>query len=281
MIYISTACVKANYITESVLKLNSYGFDHIELSGGTKYHKNIENDLVELKEKYSLKFLCHNYFPPPEEPFVINLASTDTTIFNKSISNIKKALSLSKNLDSGKFGFHAGFYFNPNINQLGLGIKKNELENKNTSLDQFIKAYNELSSYESNVELYIENNVLSAENFKNFECNPFMLTNSNEYNILKTTIDFKLLLDVAHLKVTCQTLGLNFKEELNTLIKITDYIHISDNAGYADTNNFLKKDSELFNLLAEHNFKDKTITLEIYDDIEKIISSYELLKTII
>ena len=140
MIYISSACLKANHIKESVLKLNSYGIDHIELSGGTKYYKNLESDLIELKEKFSLKFLCHNYFPPPPDPFVINLASSDVNVYNKSLANIKKALDLSNKLGSAKFAFHAGFYFNPDLSQLGKGILKNKLQNKKQSFTQFINA---------------------------------------------------------------------------------------------------------------------------------------------
>ena len=76
MIYISTSCIKNNKkIKTSVEELAINGFSNIELSGGTEPYDQMEYDLLELKDKYNLNYRCHNYFPPPIEPFVLNLAS--------------------------------------------------------------------------------------------------------------------------------------------------------------------------------------------------------------
>ena len=54
MIYVSTACIKLEKISESVKFLAEQGFKNIELSGGTEYYPEFERDLVKLKEKYLL-----------------------------------------------------------------------------------------------------------------------------------------------------------------------------------------------------------------------------------
>ncbi|KKK58959.1 hypothetical protein LCGC14_3039190, partial [marine sediment metagenome] len=87
MIYISSACVQHEKIKDSVEKLAQNGFEHIELSGGTKYYEGYEQDLVELKNKYDLKYLLHSYFPPPKEDFILNLASLDDEIYQKSLKH--------------------------------------------------------------------------------------------------------------------------------------------------------------------------------------------------
>ena len=51
MIYISTSCIKADTIKESVISIAKEGFKNIELSGGTKYYPSYETDLMELKNK--------------------------------------------------------------------------------------------------------------------------------------------------------------------------------------------------------------------------------------
>ena len=51
-----------------------------------------------------------------------------------------------------------------------------------------------------------------------------MLTSFSEYMKLKKQLDFFLILDVAHLKVSCNTLGLDFRNELVLLLKETDFI---------------------------------------------------------
>ena len=77
MIYISTACVRHKKISDSVKELAENGFLNIELSGGTDYYEGYIDDLLELQKKYKLNYICHNYFPPPKEHFVLakNIAS--------------------------------------------------------------------------------------------------------------------------------------------------------------------------------------------------------------
>jgi len=75
--YVSSACVVHEKIKDSIEELGLNGFKDIELSGGTKYYAGYEDDLIRLKEKYHLNYLVHNYFPPPKEEFILNLASLD------------------------------------------------------------------------------------------------------------------------------------------------------------------------------------------------------------
>ena len=121
-----------------------------------------------------------------------------------------------------------------------------------------------------NIKLYFENNVLSKKNLERFKTNPFLLTDTNSFRELKKSIDFNLLLDLAHLKVSCKSLNLNFYDEANSLIKETDYLHISGNDGNHDSNNSIIEDKQLIKVLDKNNLKSKTITLEIYDDLPTI-----------
>jgi hypothetical protein len=65
------------------------------------------------------------------------------------------------------------------------------------------------------------------------------------------------------------------------MISQTDYIHISDNDGLHDLNHKLTRNSDLLKLLGKQDLSNKTFTLEIYDDIEKIKESYQLLQEVI
>ena len=104
-----------------------------------------------------------------------------------------------------------------------------------------------------------------------------MLLNAQDILDLKRAIDFNLLLDVGHLKVSCVSLGLNLEKELAALMPMTDYIHISDNDGTADQNRRLSRDSDLWRALECFNLKDKTITLEVYEGLDAVKESYDLL----
>ncbi len=282
MIYISSSCVKHKKIKDSVQELVDNGFKNIELSGGTEYYDGFEDDLLELKEQYNLNYMCHNYFPPPKEHFVLNLASLNDDIYEKTFTHLVKAIELSKKLGTKKFGFHAGFYINIEVKEIGKKLTKSNLANINESITKFCIGYKKLKAIADNVNLYLENNVYSSTNYDTYNGEIIAMLLSYQDNIeLKNKIDFNQLLDVAHLKVSSKTLGLDFEDELKKMIAVSDYIHISDNDALHDLNHKLQEESTLVNLLKKQNLKNKDFTLEIYDDMDAIKETYKILQEVI
>lgn len=282
MIYISSSSVKASKISDAVSTLADHGLRNIELSGGTNYYTDLIDDLIRLKEEHNLNYLVHNYFPPPKEPFILNLASLNEKTHQQSVNHAKKAIDLCKAIGANKYGVHAGFFFDPQLRQIGKKMDRVKLADSSMAIDLFCETYSMLKAYAGDIELYIENNVLSAANYKSFSgSNPFMLTNFKDYTDLKERIDFKMILDVAHLFVSCITLQLKFEEELKAFAPVVDYIHISDNDGTADTNNAIGKGTAIDLGLKKLCSREKTITLEIYDGIDRVIESYQQIRKII
>jgi sugar phosphate isomerase/epimerase len=281
MIFVSSSCVKAGKIKDAVLELARNGFRNIELSGGTVYYPGFEDDLLQLKSEYDLNYQIHNYFPPPQEHFVLNLASPDKSIFNKAMDHCKKAIELAERLGIDKYGIHAGFLMDPFVKELGKSIASNKLYNRNEAIDIFCEGYSKLNGHSETVEVYIENNVLSETNFSNFRANPFLLTDHDSWLELKQYIEFPLLLDLAHLKVSCTTLGREFHSDAKKLLSHSDYLHLSDNNGKEDANEKLLENSEILKILQDQDINNKTITMEIYKDLNSIKESESLLKKII
>ena len=282
MIYISTSCVKHSKIKDSVEELASNGFKNIELSGGTEYYENFEIDLVELKSKYNLNYRCHNYFPPPKKHFVLNLASLNDETFRMSLEHLERVVALSNRLGADKFAFHAGFFIDIKLSEIGKKLSRDNLFNEKRAIKRFCSAYEIVKKQAKNVSLFIENNVFSKTNAETYDGeNPFMMTSFNEYKSLKEKIDFNLLLDVAHLKVSAKTLGLDWKSEFENMIEVSSYIHISDNDSLHDLNNQLTRDSSLLSMLSQVNTVNKDFTLEIYDDMKTIKKSHEILSEVI
>jgi sugar phosphate isomerase/epimerase len=279
VIFVSTSCVKNKKIKDSVEELANAGFKNIELSGGTVFYENFENDLLELKEKYNLNYRCHNYFPPPKKPFVLNLASLDDETFQMSFDHLEKVIALSNRLEADKFAFHAGFFIDIRLSEIGKKLSRDNLFDEKKAIERFCNAYDVLKKQAKNVSLFIENNVFSKTNGETYEGeNPFMMTSFDEFKSLKEKIDFNLLLDVAHLKVSSKTLGLNWEKEFNSMIKESNYIHISDNDGFHDLNNKLEISSTLYRLLSNSDTQNKDFTIEVYQGMSTIKSSFEALE---
>ena len=282
MIYISSSCVNNARIRESVEELAANGFQNIELSGGTEFYENFENDLLELKDRYKLNYRCHNYFPPPKKPFVFNLASLNNETFKASFNHLQKAIILSNKLGADKFAFHAGSFIDIKLNEIGKKLSKDNLFDKKKSIERFCKAYIDIKKQSKNVSLFIENNVFSRTNADTYDGeNPFMMTNFNEYKTLKEKINFNLLLDVAHLKVSAKTLKLDWEDEFEKMMDASSYIHVSNNDGFHDLNNQLTKTSILASMLKQSDNQNKDFTLEIYDGMDAIKRSYETLSDLV
>ena len=282
MIYVSSSCVKNEKIKDSVEELAVNGFKNIELSGGTRLYENFENDLLELKDKYNLEYRCHNYFPPPEEPFVFNLASLNDKTFKVSFDHLEKVIMLSKRLGADKFGFHAGFFIDIKLKEIGRKLSLDNLFDQDEAIERFCEAFASIKMKTQGVSLYIENNVFSQTNSITYgRDNPFMMTNLAQYKSLREKIDFNLLLDVAHLKVSATTLSLNWIEELENMLDFSNYIHISDNDGLHDLNNKLIRNCDLLSILKRKDTKGKDFTLEVYEGMDAIKSSHDLLAEVI
>lgn len=276
MIYVSSCCSKQKKIGAAIRELAEHGFKNIELSGGTEYYEGYEEDIFDLKKKYNLNFLIHNYFPPPKEDFVINIASLDDTISERSLAQLRKSIRLASLFGADKFGFHAGFYVDIRVDELGKAISAYSPSNMKQAYKKFCNGFNSIKNESKEIDIYIENNVYSKANFSTYGLqNPFMLTSPEEYRELKQHIDFKLLLDVAHLYVSSRTLGFDFDSHLYQMIMETDYIHLSDNNGHHDQNAEFASDSKLLEKIKKKYLKNKTITLEIFTGIEGLKASFD------
>jgi sugar phosphate isomerase/epimerase len=280
MIFVSSSCLKNNTIKQSVQELANQGYKNIELSGGTNLYEEYVEDLLDLKEKYNLNYLVHNYFPPPKKSFMLNIASLNDELFEKSVDHCLKAINLCKILGSKKYGVHAGFLIDFSPNEAGKKIAFRKINDRGSAIDRLSLAWKKITKAANNeVDLYIENNVYSKTNHETYKGdNPFLLTDHDSYLELKEKINFKILLDLAHLKVSCNTLNLDFFTQSNKLFQYTDYLHVSGNDGLSDQNYGIEDDASISSFFENKDLTDKTLTLEVYSGLDSIRESYKNLE---
>ena len=218
----------------------------------------------------------HNYFPVPKEDFVINLCSTNDHIFNRSIEFCLNSIKISKSFGIKKYAVHAGFFFDFPSSQAGNKKNFKLINSKLVCLNNFYKAWSILKGACNNeLDLYIENNVFSLKDSQSFNGDkPYMLLDFSDFNEIRSKINFHLLLDVAHLYVSSNTLGKSFKKELDNYISHSDYIHYSENDKIADLNKGADYRTEIFSSLSQYDLSKKTITLEIYGNLDSLVYSY-------
>lgn len=244
MLYVSTGGIADKPAWQTSQAFLEAGIRSVELSGG-QYDR---DNLARLKLMVDIvNFQVHNYFPPPEIPFVFNLASLDSETHRTSFEHAKKAIRWGIELDRPVYSFHAGFLLDPDVSELGKRVGNRPLFDREQALVVFIESVNDLAEFarQEGARLLIENNVLSANNYRVFGANPFLVASADEarYVMENTSSNVHLLVDVAHLKVSANSLGFDpvaFLEECHTWIEA---YHLSDNDGTRDSNEPIKLDS--------------------------------------
>lgn len=248
---------------------------NIELSGGIATEGQ-EEKLSGLTPICS--FHVHNYFPPPKNSFVLNLASFNDEIANLSFDHITRAIDLSENLGSKFYSFHAGFLLDPQPNDLGKKFTKEKLNHRESAIEIFVNRVNLISDYakKKGIMILLENNVISNSNMKHFGTNPFLMTHHFEtIEIMKATDDnVGLLVDVGHLKVSSYSEEFCKHEYLNSTNDFTYAYHLSDNDGLSDSNDPIAPDSWFWSYIR----KDLDYySLEVYNkDIEILKKQVEV-----
>ncbi|MGL3827320.1 TIM barrel protein [Candidatus Pelagibacter communis] len=269
-VFVSTGYYKNQKSIKTIKRFLKNKIKNIELSGGKFMTR---RDLIYLEKLGKSKNLrVHNYYPPPKEKFVINLASQNKSIIKKSLNQLKKSITLSKKLNSKFFSFHGGFRIDPQPRKLGKQFDKYEILSKKKAETIFLKNIKILNKFakKKKVKILIENNVINKKNLKVFGENPLLLT--NPIDILrffkKTPKEVGLLLDLGHLKVSAKTEKFNLRSALKKLNNIIEGYHLSENNSLEDQNKSFDKNVWFLNYLKKNL---EYYTLEIYtDDLNKI-----------
>jgi sugar phosphate isomerase/epimerase len=263
-IYISTIAL-SQYGIEEILNICIENKFRVEFSSGLPYSDKLKSLFLD----YPFDKLAHNYFPAPELPFVLNLASINDEIRNQSIEHCLQGLRLTKAADAPFFAAHAGFCIDPRPEDLGKKLSEktafeyNRAEHWNlfcASVRQILRVANKLE-----VNFYIENNVIAPFNIDSKGQNPLLCCDAIELNQLMTEINDErlgILLDTAHFKVSSETLNFDLIKNTNALKSVIKALHHSDNNGKSDSNSPLNEDYWFIPFLSEFRHLPQVIEVK-------------------
>ncbi len=287
MIYISSSAMPGQYIENCLDQLISIDIRNIELSGGTSFHHLILDQLIYYKQKYSLDFLVHNYFPPPRSHFVLNIASTNENHLTKSLSHIRTSIKFANQLGVDRYSVHAGYsrHFRPS--ETGDYFVPDNIDRTNNRVASEIM-YQSLVSIkkiaaEYNIRIALEN-LFPIE-----ESRPSSLLTTPEdifqyLDFIDDDDNVGILLDLGHLFISASQFDFNGDDFIDTL-KENYYhklfgIHLSSNDGEKDSHDPLSNDCWPLRAAKELNLDAKIpVTLESRGlKLDEIRSQYDLVK---
>ncbi len=232
MIYVSTNCLKNPKNVIKVLKeYEKVGIEYVELGSVHNYF-----NIKELM-RFDFKFLIHNYFPPPKNPFIFNLASQKTMLRKKSIRLAKNAIDLCCEINSPLYTFHAGFTVDPK--DLGKKFLRKNTVNRKKALEIFLNSSEEIIEYSKKrgIKIAVEPNVVQKFNLINGKNELLLFADYPEIRLLLQNFkknDLGLLIDLGHLAVTSFWLKFDKNEFLKKVKNRVYAIHVSNNNGKQD-----------------------------------------------
>ncbi len=237
-IYASSGAFLSRELAPLLDEAAAAGVTQVELSSGVAWGG--DNLDVVRRNRSRFRFLVHNYFPPPERPFVLNLASSDLEVRTRSIDHCRGAIDLAHELESDLFTVHAGFALEPKVAELGRPItgKAGDIE---VAYGIFRDTVGELVAYGEGrgVRLGIENNVVAPFNLRQGRNVFLLMATADEICRLGRDIPSSrlgFLIDSGHLNVSARTLGFDRGAFLEAVGPRLLGWHLSDNDGTADSN---------------------------------------------
>jgi len=185
-LYISTIAFRGQSVEAAIQVCKQEGWA-MEFSSGLPHRA----DMMEVYKSCSLTRMPHNYFPAPEVPFVLNLASNNEAIRRTSIEHCKLGLRLSTQADAPFYAAHAGFCVDPNPAELGQKIRVKRPYDRAVHWNLFLKSVEEIlkTADELGMDFLIENNVIISLNVEGGR-HPLLCTDANNSALLMPCLGF-------------------------------------------------------------------------------------------
>ncbi len=269
MIFLSSSCCHDNDVYNFLEEAAESGIRNIELSGGTEYDEGHLEKLIEYKHRYDLTYTVHNYFPPPQYPFILNIASTDKKLRERSVSFAKNSMEFSSSIGAGLYTVHAGYLTDLKLSKCGqhfLPVQDSRCD-RLTSWQYFSLSLIELCTFamEEGIRFGVEN-LFPYQRNSNYSllCNSDELDRvMNEFNKFE---NFGILLDLAHAKISSHLLDFSLESFLKDIVshhkdRILG-VHISDNDGVSDLHVLPPQESWMTRFVIDSELHSIPITIE-------------------
>lgn len=265
-VYLSSGAFTTRAVPELVDVCLAHGLSHVELGSGMAWSSDMLAP-VRTTAGREVHYLVHNYFPPPSEPFVLNLAAADAATLERSRAHCRAALTLSAELCAPFFSVHSGFAFTARPEDLGRDLMRAARHGLDEAETVFVESLRMLcaEARRLGVGLLIENNVVAAFNLVGGRNRLLLGATAEDLLRIRSAVGdpgLGFLVDTGHVKVTARALGFDADAFLDVVADGVRAFHLSDNDGRTDANLAFGDDAWFAPRLAD--FPRATMIVEAY-----------------
>lgn len=225
LIYVSTTYFgDGSKVEEALNDLSNLGIKNIELGSN---HAPLAQNKVNLDKNST--YIVHNYFPPKEKDFILNIASTTPAIRQKSINFIKSTILLCQMQKIKYYTIHPGF--------LAEAISPLGYKGKNRNFDL---KFSKESIVGKDRKKIIQEAAKVIEEFYEFAQSKVQLLVENQGS--KTSKDVTIFDSLTELQLLKKTVGRNLKFNFNLAHAMLSGIEVKK----ADVFKFIYENSPFF-----------------------------------
>ncbi len=272
MLFVSSHAFPGRSVPEVVAQARQVGVSNVELTAGLIRDDAMRAHIRDAVDS-GMRFLTHNYFPPPPEHFVLNVASDDPVSYDRSVAMVREAMAIAHEVKAPFHSLHAGF---------AVGLTPAMLGQPEVQANAFAKVdFDRGKAYRRMVEaviklgdeaaalglnLLLENNVLAPSFYRRVQRDPLLMTRPEEAIQLVQDVarpNVGLLVDVAHAFVSSHALGFDPHKFLTDAAPHIRALHLSGNDGQRDSNEAFDEQAWFAPRLRE--FADRTMVIEVYN----------------
>ena len=267
-VFASTTFAEVGSRATDVIELMvARGITRIEIGSIHAY----EPDLIERLSTVPAEFLVHNYFPPPAEPFVVNLASLDDRIRERSIQHARASLTLCARVGAPIYTVHPGFLSDPVGTSSSSGNYDFRFrsspardERARAAFTRFLEAVRVLGTHAAELGVH-----LAAETQGSISnSHQLLLQTPDEFEeFLAGTADLPvgLNLNLAHLSLAAGAFGFDRAGAMKRLAPRIIAMEVSHNDGEQDEHRPLKADAWYWSVVSDPRSLHVPVILECRD----------------
>ena len=278
--YISTTFIEDNHRLYHALEgCNKAGIKAVEIGSNHCYEKSYD-----YCADFPFQYLVHNYCPIPKESFVLNIASLDESIRERSISHIRKAIDFCTEIGAKLYTFHPGFLTDPhgsNTSDKNYDFQwsKKQLEDSNyeKAINNMYQALDEVVNYAQSKKMPIAIETEGSLKKKDH----LLMQRPEEYEALMkkySAHDLGINLNIGHLNLAANAFHFDRYKFIDLIQEYIVAMELSHNDGTEDQHLPLRDGCWYWDAIQDVRFKDVYKILEFRNtSINEIRKNIELI----
>ena len=257
-VFVSTTfAADGTSITEALAACVANGLRSVELGSNHAY----EPDPIGVVERHQpLRCMVHNYFPSPLDPFVVNIASLNDDIYERSLAHVGRSIEFCRASGALMYTVHPGFLSDPQGPSRNSGNYDFLFPASDVDRKSYDRAYQRMlealdwavdRAAASGIRLAIETEGSVSKR------DHLLLQRPDEFERLTTRFapaDLGVNLNIGHLRLASAAFGF---EPATMVDVIADYIvamELSHNDGVVDGHRPLQAGAWYWDLITDQRF---------------------------